>query len=400
VRLIDRNDTSLAVALIASALLVFPRPLHGLLEFARAVDVRYGLDLMPGLGVLVAAFAFHEYRKRQQSRAAVAAAQAEAATERSRAEELARLVAFGRALGGALESGALRQVFWRHMPAFTREREVWMLTRDADGWNHGTSELACSIGQSSRTLEDIAEEALVGAADTGDGRGVRIGEYRCFAMMVGSEAVGVAGVRDTPMLTAAEQSAVGAAVALLAIAVRNSQLLTQTRDNSIRDNLTGCFNRAYAIEALANELKLSARGGRPVSVLMIDLDEFKTVNDRHGHLVGDAMLAAVGVQLAEVLRASDVKCRYGGDEFLVILPDTLLTGAEHAASIVTRAIARVVVSAASGALSPTASIGVTATAGGEVDPTPVIMRADQALYRAKREGRNRYAAAEPLLNAV
>src|SRR5579872_3809978 len=112
VRLIDRNDTSLAVALIASALVVFQRPLRGVLEFARAVDVRYDLDLMPGLGVLVAAFVFHEIRKRQQSRAAVTAAQAEVALERSRAEELERLVAFGRALGGALEPGAARQVFW------------------------------------------------------------------------------------------------------------------------------------------------------------------------------------------------------------------------------------------------------------------------------------------------
>jgi len=398
IRLIDRNDTSLAVALVAGALVMFQRPLRTAIDLAHDLDVRYKVDLVPGLTVLVGAYAFHQYRKRQQARAAVAAAQAEAALERARAEDLERLVAFGRALGGALESGAIRQVFWRHLPTFARDREVWMLTRDADGWDRSASELGQLTGPAADRIETVAVEALdVMSAYASMPYGVAIQEYRCFPMMVGDTAVGVVGVREVPALSAAEQSAMGAAVALLAIAVRNEQLLAQTRDSSVRDGLTGCFNRAYAIETLSKELRRASRTGHPVAVLMIDIDEFKAVNDRFGHLSGDALLTAVGARLATVLRTSDVKCRYGGDEFLVILPDTPIGGAEHVAAAVTHAVADLVLPE-SDEVSPTVSLGVAAALPGEQDAHAVIARADEALYRAKREGRNRFAAA-PLAHA-
>src|SRR6266436_1710376 len=92
------------------------------------MEVRYHIDLIPGLTVLVATFAFHQYKKWQHAKAAAAAAAAETEHERSRVVELERLVALGRALGSALEPLALRQVFWRHLPAFARDRELWMTT--------------------------------------------------------------------------------------------------------------------------------------------------------------------------------------------------------------------------------------------------------------------------------
>jgi diguanylate cyclase (GGDEF)-like protein len=211
-------------------------------------------------------------------------------------------------------------------------------------------------------------------------------------MIVGDIVIGVIGVRQGRAVSRSERHALSAAAALLAIAIRNGQLLAQTRESSIRDSLTGCFNRAYAMEALAAELQRAKRTRRSLSVLMFDIDDFKSANDRFGHLTGDAILAAIGARLASMLRATDVKCRYGGDEFLVILPDTELPGAEHVAAALVAALADLRVPAGMGSLSPTVSLGVTSAAEGEVDPVIIVANADRALYRAKREGRNRYSA--------
>ena len=332
-RLNDRNDTSLAVALIASVLVIFQKPLHMLVDAAHAVELQYNIDLLPGLTVLVGTFGFHQYRKRQQAKAAASAASSEAALARARSVELERLVAFGRALGGALDPSAMRQVFWRYMPTFTGDRELWMLTRKPDGWEPALRDATAPAQRSSESLEAIATAALAASADsTIDGKGLPVDDDLCFPMIVGDMAVGVVGVRNGAVVSDSEQHAMSAAAALLAIAIRNNQLIAETRENSIRDGLTGCFNRTYAMEALGAELRRAKRTKRPLAVLMFDIDRFKDVNDELGHLAGDEVLTTVGARLLTMLRASDVKCRYGGDEFLVILPDTDLPGAEHVAT--------------------------------------------------------------------
>lgn len=389
VRLIDRNDTSLVLALVASALVVFHQPLRALFDIARAAELRFNLDLMPGLTVLVGTFAFHEYRKRQVVRAAMLAAAAETEVERRRAAELARLVEMGQALGSALDPAAVRQVFWRTMPAFAGDRELWMLTRTRDTW-----EIARDATHSSARSDDMLESRALAVLarhheQVGQVHGLVVDEDLCFPMLVGDVAVGVVGVRNTQPVSAQEASGIAAAVAVLAIAIRNSQLLEHSRESSIRDGLTGCFNRSYGMETLRTELKRACRTGRTAAVMMIDIDDFKSANDQHGHLVGDAVLAAIGARLATVLRASDVKCRYGGDEFLVILPDTPLSGAEHSAALIVDEIARLRIDVTDGTLSPRVSVGVAASGDGEVEPKAVIARADQALYEAKRAGRNR-----------
>lgn len=397
-RLIDRADTSLAVALVASALVMFQRPLRVVIDSARFVEQRYGLDLLPGLTVLVGAFAFHQYRKRQQAKAAVAAAEADVLLERARSADLEKLVALGRALGGALEPAAVAHVFWRHMPALVRDRDLWMVTRTAEIWDPVNRDASALHALSAESIEAMVAEVMKPGVAESKG-GALVEGYCCYPMIVGETVVGVIGVRNAPPMPPSEQNAVCAAVALLAIAIRNGQLLAQTRESSIRDSLTGCFNRAHALDTLSAELRRSVRTGRPMSIMMIDIDEFKTVNDEFGHLAGDAMLAAVGSRLGAVLRASDVKCRWGGDEFLVLLPDTPLAGAEHVAAAVTSAMADLTVAAADRRITPTLSLGLASSSPGEIDPMMVIARADQALYRAKREGRNRFAAA-PLAPAV
>jgi len=126
----------------------------------------------------------------------------------------------------------------------------------------------------------------------------------------------------------------------------------------------------------------------PVSMIMFDLDHFKDVNDRYGHLCGDAVLAAVGRRMRDVLRGSDLKCRYGGEEFLVLLPETPLHGARRVAETLRREIAERPIPWAGEALTCTASFGLTQALPGEINIESIVGRADAALYRAKDEGRN------------
>jgi diguanylate cyclase (GGDEF)-like protein len=393
-RLLDKNDTSLAIALVASAVVIFRKPLHLLMDATRVVEDRWDIDIIPGLIVLAGALAFQQYRKRQLARTAETAATADASRERQRSAELERLVAFGGALAGASDGKGIRQVFWRYMPAFARDREIWLIAKTPEGWEAVCDATAARSGRNPDALERSAIYALA-AADKADARtnGALIDGDACFAMLTAEGPLGVVGVRNVPQLTDADRRAIGAAVALMASAVRNIQLLERTRENSVRDPLTQCFNRAYALETLATELQRAKRSGHPLSVMMFDVDKFKRLNDEHGHLAGDAVLAAVAEQLNRTLRAGDVKCRWGGDEFLIVLPDTPLSGATHAGGSVTREIGQLRVETSAGVLTPTISLGVAVAEANESDPMALIGRADEALYKAKHGGRNRFVVA-------
>jgi two-component system, cell cycle response regulator len=138
----------------------------------------------------------------------------------------------------------------------------------------------------------------------------------------------------------------------------------------------------------------------PVSLIMFDLDHFKDVNDRYGHLCGDAVLANVGRRMKDVLRGSDLKCRYGGEEFLVLLPETPLHGARRVAETLRREIAERPIPWAGEALTVTASFGLTQALPGEISIQSVVARADAALYRAKEEGRNCVRIASDTLSLI
>jgi diguanylate cyclase (GGDEF)-like protein len=142
------------------------------------------------------------------------------------------------------------------------------------------------------------------------------------------------------------------------------------------------------------ELRRSRRSQMPVSLVMFDLDYFKEVNDKYGHLCGDAVLATVGQRMNAVLRGSDLKCRYGGEEFLILLPDTPLGGAHRVAETLRKEIGDHPVRWNEEEITVTASFGITAITPGEVEPTAIISRADAALYRAKESGRNCVRASE------
>ena len=159
-------------------------------------------------------------------------------------------------------------------------------------------------------------------------------------MTAGGSSVGVLGVPEScGPFDEARQGILSAAATLLGVAIRNAQLFGELRETSLRDGLTGCFNRTHALEVIDMELRRARRSQMPVSLIMFDLDHFKDINDRYGHLCGDAVLAAVGARMREVLRGSDLKCRYGGEEFLVLLPETALEGAQRVADTLRRQLA-------------------------------------------------------------
>jgi diguanylate cyclase (GGDEF)-like protein len=186
--------------------------------------------------------------------------------------------------------------------------------------------------------------------------------------------------------TAAEQ---------LSMALHNLSLQERLRIQSIRDPLTGLFNRRYLEESLMRELANCVRHGQPLSVLMLDLDHFKAFNDLHGHAGGDALLASFGQLLGEHAREVDIACRYGGEEFTLILPETGSEAALECAARLGEKVRQMRVHHLGKELpAVTVSIGIARYRGGADDAGHLLRRADEALYRAKREGRDRAACAD------
>jgi diguanylate cyclase (GGDEF)-like protein len=394
-RLITRGDTPLTIGLVVGTVVVFQQPLHFLLDVARDVEERYHLDLLPALTIFTAVFLFNQYRNRQMAKAAALAASAEAARARMRSEELERLMIFGQALANALDVPTLQQALWKNLPRFVHERAFWVLARVRGRWQEVLQDTAQTKQPPMDEIELMADRAI-SEESLSEGRieGISDAEAVCFPMRAGGEAIGVLGIPGGTALTLDDRKAIGAAAALIAIALRNVQLFSETRDHSVRDRLTGCFNREYCLETLQGELRRAKRSGRPLSIVMFDIDNFKRINDELGHLGGDEILRAVGAQLTRVLRASDVACRYGGDEFILLLPDTDLPGAEHVAETLRREIETLALAGAGArVVGVTASVGLATAAPAELDATALIKTTDEALYRAKHLGRNRVCAA-------
>ena len=168
----------------------------------------------------------------------------------------------------------------------------------------------------------------------------------------------------------------------------------QMEERATHDGLTGCFTRSTIDTMLAHELVRSRRAAQPLAYVLLDLDHFKAVNDRHGHRSGDAVLRAFAAAVRSRLRASDVFGRTGGEEFGLVLPDTDLAGAQRLVEDVRRTVEALrTASPAGAAVQVTVSAGVAvADPGATVSADRLYGQADQALYEAKRAGRNRVEA--------
>lgn len=182
-----------------------------------------------------------------------------------------------------------------------------------------------------------------------------------------------------------------------ALAQRQAELEAQQRELqrlATRDGLTGLLNRAEMQRLSAHELALASRHRLPVSLLLIDLDHFKRVNDRWGHPTGDAVLVACAERLSAGVRHSDLVARLGGEEFMLLLPHTGPQAAARLADKLRRRLAEPVCLADGRSVQVTASVGLVACEEGRgTDFESLYQRADQALYRAKAQGRDRVAQA-------
>jgi diguanylate cyclase (GGDEF)-like protein len=179
----------------------------------------------------------------------------------------------------------------------------------------------------------------------------------------------------------------------IALALANLRLRESLRNQSIRDALTGLYNRRYMEEQLEKEVNRSGRDGRKLSALMIDIDHFKEFNDRHGHAAGDTVLGSVGTLLNRMGRKSDLTCRYGGEELVVLFPETRLEDALALADRLRLAIKELALEHRGQPLGPvTVSVGVATCPDDGKTAAELLRAADIALYHAKAMGRDRVSA--------
>ncbi len=171
------------------------------------------------------------------------------------------------------------------------------------------------------------------------------------------------------------------------LSLSSEHIKKQNRELAVlatRDPLTGCFNRRSFLDLFESSWNAAKRYGHPLSAIMVDIDHFKSVNDDHGHSVGDEVLRRVAETLQETSRKSDIVCRFGGEEFVVLLPHTDIDDGEIAAEKLRAAIAGLKFSQ----LSTTASFGISALSEQPKDPQDLLDQADKCLYVAKRNGRD------------
>jgi diguanylate cyclase (GGDEF)-like protein/PAS domain S-box-containing protein len=223
--------------------------------------------------------------------------------------------------------------------------------------------------------------------------------YLCIPILAQGETLGIMhfqATEESPSLTEAELSFKTTFAGQVGLSIANINLRDALRTQSIKDTLTGLYNRRYLEEMLEREIRRAARAEQALGILMIDLDHFKSFNDTYGHDAGDAVLRETASFVARSVRAEDTVCRFGGEEFVVILPTADLEGAQNRAEAIRSKLKDLRVQHQGQSLGMiTASIGVSAFPVNGTSSGELFAAADAALYRAKREGRDRVAVAPP-----
>ena len=223
--------------------------------------------------------------------------------------------------------------------------------------------------------------------------------YLCLPLTVQGETLGVLCLFDKAAQKAGRQPglrqlvvAVGETIKL---SLSNLRLRDELRRQVIHDPLTGLYNRRYMEEALERELMRATRKKLTLGIIMIDVDNFKRFNDTLGHAAGDTILRELGAFLLGHVRGEDINCRYGGEEFIIILPDASLAVTRARAELICESIKEFYLPFDGKILDTlTLSLGVAIFPENGVIGTAVLKAADTALYHAKREGRGRVAVAK------
>jgi len=234
-----------------------------------------------------------------------------------------------------------------------------------------------------------------------------VSHYMCVPLIAQREVLGVLHVQSRAGETDSHPPAGEAQTRVLSLAktigehitlaVANLRLRETLRNQSIRDGLTGLFNRRYLEETLEREIHRAVREQAPLSIIFLDIDHFKSFNDQFGHEAGDAVLRQLGAFLTTQVRYEDIACRYGGEEFVIVLPDAALEIAAQRADGIRSGVKTMNVQVGGKTLQGiTLSLGVSAIpefdAAGEI----LLRAADAALYQAKAEGRDRVVVARQL----
>lgn len=218
----------------------------------------------------------------------------------------------------------------------------------------------------------------------------------CIPMIAQCETIGLfyLSTNNAIALPESKQQLARTLAEQVGLAIANLHLQTVLQQQSIRDPLTGLFNRRYLEETLNRELSRAQRQQHQIGVIMLDIDHFKQFNDTYGHDAGDYVLQTVGNLLKKYVRGSDVACRYGGEEMILILPESSLEAASKRAEQIREAIAQVSLTHNAQLLgNVTASLGVASFPQHGPTGSVVIQSADAALYRAKNAGRNQVLTA-------
>ena len=229
-------------------------------------------------------------------------------------------------------------------------------------------------------------DSMQGGVRRGDGLPLSDDERQLLGEML--DLVGQAHEHDA-RLKALEERVTALQMENLDLIAKNSFL----SEISARDSLTGLYNRWYVMEKIDSEMNRALRHGSPMSVLMLDLDHFKSINDSYGHPAGDSVLKSVGQMLKDSCRVYDVPGRYGGEEFCIVLPETKVGGTNIVAERIRERLASTPVPVGQDSIIVTASIGIagmdSVQEDGVLSASALVERADRALYAAKHHGRNR-----------
>ena len=282
--------------------------------------------------------------------------------------------------------------------------EIW---GGSDSIKKSFDPLSCwAIRRGKQHLVDERHPGLL----CGDVPGPASGQYLCVPLLVNGEAIGVLRLnridpppqsqdKTTDRLYSDHKVQIVTTIAEhISLALSNLKLKETLRQQSIRDALTGLFNRRYMEETLARELSRAERESKPVGVIMFDIDHFKDFNDLSGHDSGDALLRELGAFLNKTARGGDIVCRYGGEEFLEVLPGTNLENARLHAEKIRQGVKELLIYHLGKPLAKcTISLGVAVFPENGLTAETLLKAADNALYRAKNEGRDRVVIAERII---
>jgi diguanylate cyclase (GGDEF)-like protein len=224
------------------------------------------------------------------------------------------------------------------------------------------------------------------------------GGYLCLPLMVRAEMLGLLhlGTQDEAGIDHEQHQLAVTLGEVIKLSLSNIKLREALHEQAIRDPLTGLFNRRYLDETLPRELHRALRQQAPLSIAMLDIDHFKRFNDDFGHEAGDEVLKLVGKLLREGVRASDIVCRFGGEEFTIILLDTDLPGAMERMRQVCQSVKKAQLRYQDRVLPGiTISVGMAATPEHGTQGEDLLRAADDALYAAKEGGRDRIEVFRP-----